>query len=684
MAASTTIDIIGWDEAKSRPIYRHIPKSSSSTAAPVVKNRVKINKSSSTTSNDIDIISEELSPFNYSRVVTTTKQGVSKTKRANNKKARTISLSPQGEKKIIRWGDNTIREEEADVDISFASTSSITTTTNNIVNKKRKKRGYGTKKSSFSTASIAFIDFGVNSGSTTNNYPPSTLSESNITKIDSSPEPEEENNHRDIEEGDKCESGLNTEEEERSDDEKYGDSCNISTKKFSQNSTSSDQFDFGGQDNNNDYLSDNEIDTEKKISYEIDTEKKVNVPSNPNSYMDGNDLDVYEESSKGNHSPKIDGDGKDSDVSEHESISEHESTNSNHAMPGQISSSTILPKDDTPTTGQSKTSQNKKKEFSCDLDDTETPMTRESVEINLTGGHQRRGDSDCSNDLDEFNFTLDDPELSSKKVVLPQKEKRQKRYGSTSKPLWMPHKSSNMDDVAAKNDDNNTSTKVGWDEEKERAILLHVPSKQKVLPVQDNVKEAGANEDELIDTKRETNNGNKKTKKRVYTTRFKKTGLSQDYRDCHDIDSPSPIRASSSNVSTSDTLSESTLNVPCASNSVKATDDKKTSRVQKKKSMDIDSELDAIANDSNACRVQPTSKSSLANARAFFRHLDSNHNLTIANETIGSSTQHCVQKRSTKLEKEYVDYCDSVQDTGVDPIGFNDFAQNWREIYRKK
>jgi hypothetical protein len=70
--------------------------------------------------------------------------------------------------------------------------------------------------------------------------------------------------------------------------------------------------------------------------------------------------------------------------------------------------------------------------------------------------------------------------------------------------------------------------------------------------------------------------------------------------------------------------------------------------------MDIDSESDAIANDSNACRVQPTSKSSLANARAFFRHLDSNHNLTIANETIGSSTQHDVQKRSTQLEKEYI------------------------------
>ena len=157
MAASTTIDIIGWDEAKSRPIYRHIPKSSSGTAAPVVKNRVKINKSSSTTSNDIDINSEELSSFNHSRV-TTTKRGVKR----GNKKARTISLSPQGEKKIIRWGDNTIREEEADVDISFASTSTIITITNNNVNKKRKKRGYGTKKSSSSTASIAFIDFGVN------------------------------------------------------------------------------------------------------------------------------------------------------------------------------------------------------------------------------------------------------------------------------------------------------------------------------------------------------------------------------------------------------------------------------------------------------------------------------------------------------------------------------------------
>jgi hypothetical protein len=48
-------------------------------------------------------------------------------------------------------------------------------------------------------------------------------------------------------------------------------------------------------------------------------------------------------------------------------------------------------------------------------------------------------------------------------------------------------------------------------------------------------------------------------------------------------------------------------------------------------SRNIDLDMESFGDGSNAHRVQPHSKSSLASARAFFRYLDSNHNLTILN-----------------------------------------------------
>ena len=42
---STTIDIIGWDDIKSRPIYRHVVSVSAATATVAKKRRVKMNKS---------------------------------------------------------------------------------------------------------------------------------------------------------------------------------------------------------------------------------------------------------------------------------------------------------------------------------------------------------------------------------------------------------------------------------------------------------------------------------------------------------------------------------------------------------------------------------------------------------------------------------------------------------------
>ena len=92
---------------------------------------------------------------------------------------------------------------------------------------------------------------------------------------------------------------------------------------------------------------------------------------------------------------------------------------------------------------------------------------------------------------------------------------------------------------------------------------------------------------------------------------------------------------------------------------------------------------------------QPTSKSSLASARAFFQHLDSNHHLTILNNNKNSSQSnktnvirtkrrlvHC--NRNPKLQAEYWKYCETLEYVGVDPISIREFAKNWNLHFTEK
>ena len=183
---STSIDIIGWDDIKSRPIYRHVVSVSAATATVAKKRRtVKMNKSAA----DSHITSSSLDA--------SMKVNRDKTKKRRSRKARTISLSPPSDKhnnndknKIVRWGDdnhlldttnNVIEQEQilasnpshnvgGSDDIEEGETvknvcdnihSTFSSITSTVITKRR-KRGYGTKKSS-SASSIAFISlFGDN------------------------------------------------------------------------------------------------------------------------------------------------------------------------------------------------------------------------------------------------------------------------------------------------------------------------------------------------------------------------------------------------------------------------------------------------------------------------------------------------------------------------------------------
>ena len=132
---------------------------------------------------------------------------------------------------------------------------------------------------------------------------------------------------------------------------------------------------------------------------------------------------------------------------------------------------------------------------------------------------------------------------------------------------------------------------------------------------------------------------NKQTqKKKVYSTLFKKTGLSQTMRDVMGMDYPPPVRHPPSTCPFALSMEKGPVtkfsnNIQCIEKGV--VHDKKVhvcSCQQSGASRKIDSDVESFGDDSNAHRVQPHSKSSLLSARAFFRYLDSNHNLTILHQ----------------------------------------------------
>jgi hypothetical protein len=108
-------------------------------------------------------------------------------------------------------------------------------------------------------------------------------------------------------------------------------------------------------------------------------------------------------------------------------------------------------------------------------------------------------------------------------------------------------------------------------------------------------------------------------------------------------------------------------------------------------SEDANKEMKETANQSEN-RVQPTSKSTLESARAYFRCLDSNHHLTIiigqdppardAKLDVIRTTRkikHCDQ-----LQDEYDEYCKMTKGTEIDPISIDEFARHWNVYFTER
>ena len=109
MASMTTsaLELVGWDEVKCRPIYRHVPKSA--VAANAKKTKVDIGGGGAARDGD-GIASLEEGFSSLGKANGSVKFGGKATvsKRSSNRRARTISLSPvQGNSgKKVRWGDD--------------------------------------------------------------------------------------------------------------------------------------------------------------------------------------------------------------------------------------------------------------------------------------------------------------------------------------------------------------------------------------------------------------------------------------------------------------------------------------------------------------------------------------------------------------------------------------------------
>jgi hypothetical protein len=256
----------------------------------------------------------------------------------------------------------------------------------------------------------------------------------------------------------------------------------------------------------------------------------------------------------------------------------------------------------------------------CGSDENDSSTFDSIYESPLSPNIHARRDS-IVDKVASINLMFDDEEFRA-----ITKEKR-RSYGD-SKPVW----TSNM--IASRNESDGIVGLVGWDDAKCRPIYratsrLNIPSKDASSWADESSKKSDPRPLEG------SNVNYKRHQKKVYATLFKKTGLSRAMRDEMNINSPSPMhdptnanpfRFSPEEASCIRTLSNRFSHFENGDNDEKI--NRVDSRPQSSRGINI-SEESLDDNYVSADCVQPHSKSSLASARAFFRYLDSNHILTV-------------------------------------------------------
>jgi hypothetical protein len=167
-------------------------------------------------------------------------------------------------------------------------------------------------------------------------------------------------------------------------------------------------------------------------------------------------------------------------------------------------------------------------------------------------------------------------------------------------------------------------------------------------------------------------------KRRAYSSSFRKSGLFKAARHDMDLDSTNLRRVTDQ----AGDCSSSANAKDCVDDSIAF---ELESDASSSKSQDESESDDEVEN-----AIQPTSKSTIESARAFFRYMDSHHRLTVttSNEIYAKTSVIRTTRRithSNRLREEYDAYCQIVVDaSGINPISIDDFAMHWNMYFTEK
>eukprot|EP00956_Cyclotella_meneghiniana_P031735 scaffold84328_cov72-Cyclotella_meneghiniana.AAC.2 len=242
-------------------------------------------------------------------------------------------------------------------------------------------------------------------------------------------------------------------------------------------------------------------------------------------------------------------------------------------------------------------------------------------------------------------------------------------YGQSNKPNWT-SKIPTKDKI-----DHKVGQKqlVGWDDIKCRPIF-HVSKPEPITRTKEiqHVVEKPASEPLLSQ------------KRRVYSSQYRKSGLFKAARHNMDFDSPASRRVTLDN---EDLVGDQATRKNVDRSDIDTAFDIESSMSVDREASDSDPYDDEFEN-----RIQPTSKTSIMSAAAFFRYLDSNHHLNITNKDdgYGSNTNAGVIRttreirHSDQLRYEYDVYHSTVIASGLAPISINEFASHWNLYFTER
>ncbi|KAL7508288.1 hypothetical protein ACHAXN_005356 [Cyclotella atomus] len=251
---------------------------------------------------------------------------------------------------------------------------------------------------------------------------------------------------------------------------------------------------------------------------------------------------------------------------------------------------------------------------------------------------------------------------------------KQRSYGQGFKPNWASSKSSKRH-KAILDPEAGEKQLVGWDDIKCRPIYQVFKSEPSQSDISMDVR---SDTEEKFASAR-----NKLQKRRTYSSSFRKSETFKQAYHNMDLNSPVTRRVTLENEQMHDDQDETSSNELNGKDSLDLRlPELSTSTLLKHDSYSCDEDLEN--------RIQPTSKSSIESARAFFRYLDANHNLTISCDNVSESgsVTHANVVRTTrrishsdKLLNEYDEYCKTVDGTGIDPIAIDEFAKHWNMYF---